>query len=85
MNGEDYAWYQLIARATYLRLRLRYQLIARATYLRCATVALTRNTDVFRRARGGTFGPRRGFQENGIPERKGARDRFRERGTRREA
>ena len=40
-------------------------LVAAATYLRCATVALTRNTDVFRRARGGTFGPRRGFQENG--------------------
>ncbi len=49
INGEDYAWYQLIAKATYL----------------ADSVALTRNTDVFRRARGGTFGPRRGFQENG--------------------
>jgi hypothetical protein len=45
MNGEDYAWYQLIARATYLpkghlvaiatylRLRLRYQLVDMSTYL----------------------------------------------------
>jgi len=30
--------YQLVAIATYLRLRLRYQLVALATYLRCATV-----------------------------------------------
>jgi hypothetical protein len=39
----DYARYQLIARATYLRLRLRYQLVAAATYL-ADSIALIRNT-----------------------------------------
>ena len=38
MNSADRPRYQLVAMATYLRLRLRCQLVAIATYLRCATV-----------------------------------------------
>jgi hypothetical protein len=39
MNGEDYAWYQLVALATYLP---KGYLVAAATYLRCATVSVDR-------------------------------------------
>ncbi len=33
MNGADCTRYQLVAKATYLRLRLRYQLVDMSTYL----------------------------------------------------